>query len=462
MDAALALTRGLLLLAELQAFGALAAYALVGPYRLWSVLGPSLLGLAASLAVWLVLQAAVMADAGSVGEAAHALVLVVSATVVGHAAVLRALAWTATAITARFSPRLAVVPAAIALALHEAAGHAVAEQDDLLIGAVTLHVLAAGAWLGGLLPLRLALRGENPAAVARRFSHLGTVCVAVLGVTAIVQANALAGGVPGLLGTAFGRVLLVKLALFAMLILLAWRNRFVLTPRLAENPLALHRSLAVEIGIGIVLVAAAALLAELPPGAHEQPTWPLPWRISLDALDDPDLRAEAIGAGMRLLGAACLIGLSFVWPRRRWAVLAAAAVIAWLAVPHLDFLLVPTEPTYYWESESSGGPDAIARGAATYAANCVSCHGAGGHGDGPLAAGMRIPPADLTAPHLWDHSEGELYWWISHGMPGPDGAPVMPGFAATLTPMARWELIDFLHANNPTHPLAGAPHNHHH
>jgi mono/diheme cytochrome c family protein len=75
---------------------------------------------------------------------------------------------------------------------------------------------------------------------------------------------------------------------------------------------------------------------------------------------------------------------------------------------------------------------------------------------------MRIPPADLTAPHLWDHSEGELYWWISHGMPGPDGAPVMPGFAATLTPMARWELIDFLHANNPTHPLAGAPHNHHH
>lgn len=35
-------------------------------------------------------------------------------------------------------------------------------------------------------------------------------------------------------------------------------------------------------------------------------------------------------------------------------------------------------------------------GAALYAANCVQCHGAGGEGDGPWAAGMSPRPADLT------------------------------------------------------------------
>ncbi|MCA0918774.1 c-type cytochrome [Pseudooceanicola nanhaiensis] len=35
-------------------------------------------------------------------------------------------------------------------------------------------------------------------------------------------------------------------------------------------------------------------------------------------------------------------------------------------------------------------------GAAFFAANCVSCHGAEGRGDGPLAAGLATAPADLT------------------------------------------------------------------
>ena len=35
-------------------------------------------------------------------------------------------------------------------------------------------------------------------------------------------------------------------------------------------------------------------------------------------------------------------------------------------------------------------------GAAFFAENCVSCHGAGGQGDGPLAAGLDRKPTDLT------------------------------------------------------------------
>ena len=40
-------------------------------------------------------------------------------------------------------------------------------------------------------------------------------------------------------------------------------------------------------------------------------------------------------------------------------------------------------------------PDA-SEGAVLYAENCAQCHGASGTGDGPWAAGMTPPPADLT------------------------------------------------------------------
>jgi mono/diheme cytochrome c family protein len=41
-------------------------------------------------------------------------------------------------------------------------------------------------------------------------------------------------------------------------------------------------------------------------------------------------------------------------------------------------------------------PDPPAGGAALFAKHCASCHGASGVGNGPLAAELRTPPADLT------------------------------------------------------------------
>lgn len=41
--------------------------------------------------------------------------------------------------------------------------------------------------------------------------------------------------------------------------------------------------------------------------------------------------------------------------------------------------------------------DVLARqGAALFAAHCAACHGANATGDGPVAAALRTPPADLT------------------------------------------------------------------
>jgi putative copper export protein/mono/diheme cytochrome c family protein len=394
------------------------------------------------------LQSVAIGDPRSWAQAVGTFGLVLSATVVGHSVLLRAAFWLVALVIARRHPAWAILPAGIAAALHGSVGHAAATEDLWLRAAMTLHLLAAGAWLGGLLPLYLALREDDPGSVARRFSWLGVVCVATLGATALVLANALAGGLPGLVGTAYGWVLLTKIGLFLGMLALAARNRFVLTPRLAGAPRALDRSVAVEIGLGVVLVGAAALLASLPPGAHEQPDWPFPWRPSLDVLADDDLRAEIGHALLGLAAAGALVVAATLLRRLRVVALLAAGAIVWFALPSLQLLLVPAEPTYYWLSPSTGDAAAIARGQAAYLAHCVACHGPGGHGDGPLAAGLPIPPADLTAPHLWDHSDGELFWWISHGMVGPDGRTVMPGAAATLDAMTRWELIDFLHSNN--------------
>ena len=51
-------------------------------------------------------------------------------------------------------------------------------------------------------------------------------------------------------------------------------------------------------------------------------------------------------------------------------------------------------------------------------------------------------------PHLWEHSDGEMFWWLSHGMDDPEGGLAMPGFEASLSADDRWALIDYVRAHN--------------
>src|SRR5262249_28085667 len=91
---------------------------------------------------------------------------------------------------------------------------------------------------------------------------------------------------------------------------------------------------------------------------------------------------------------------------------------------------------------------AIAAGAALFPDHCAECHGPEGRGDGTRAKSSPIPPADLTAAHLWEHSDGELFWWLTHGIDSPEGGLPMPGFAASLSDDDRWALIDYVRAHN--------------
>ena len=83
----------------------------------------------------------------------------------------------------------------------------------------------------------------------------------------------------------------------------------------------------------------------------------------------------------------------------------------------------------------AGVPD-LSRGAALYAENCASCHGANGNGRGPAAQGIDPPPIDFTdRTRARERSLFALYQVIEQGLEGT----AMPGFAH-LPPEDRWAL----------------------
>lgn len=60
-------------------------------------------------------------------------------------------------------------------------------------------------------------------------------------------------------------------------------------------------------------------------------------------------------------------------------------------------------------------PDA-GKGKAVYERHCLACHGAGGRGDGPDAAGLTVPPANFHRFKSFLKSDEELLRTIEHGI----------------------------------------------
>jgi mono/diheme cytochrome c family protein len=61
-------------------------------------------------------------------------------------------------------------------------------------------------------------------------------------------------------------------------------------------------------------------------------------------------------------------------------------------------------------------PPDPARGKAVYARHCQSCHGNSGHGNGPDAASLKVPPADFHRVRSFLKSDEELLRTIEHGV----------------------------------------------
>jgi putative copper resistance protein D len=344
---------------------------------------------------------------------------------------------------------------ALALAGHGGATPGAAGVVHLI--ADMAHAIAACVWVGGLLPLALFLAAARRAADApalaaardatRRFSNLGLVSVATLLATGLVNTIFLAGSVPALLGTPYGRLLLLKIFLFLAMVAIAAVNRLRLTPQLFAGKAAgalrrLQRNASIEAALGLGILIIVGALGTIPPALHVEPWWPLPFRFDLDAFTAPALRVDAVlASAAAAIAVAAVIAGALSRRRRRAAVLALMIALACL-LWNLRFFVVPAFPTSFYRSPTNFTFASIARGQALFAQHCAGCHGAGGRGNGPNALALDMATSDLTAAHVYAHADGDLFWWIGHGM-----GDTMPGFGDAIDDQARWNLIDFIHAN---------------
>lgn len=351
--------------------------------------------------------------------------------------------------------------ALIALALASAAGHAAAAEPSPVraIAVDFLHLAATGLW-GGALPalallLRAAAREEGadarPYAVlaARRFSRWALVMIVVLAASGVANAVTHVGDVAGLVGTTYGRLLLVKLAAFAVALLFAALNRRRFLPALGGDAEPVGRpamtrlagAVTMEALVVAAIIGVVAALGVTPPARHEQAAWPFTFRLSTAALDAPDARWQVlVGSQIAVLG--LVVTLCAIMLRRRRLPLAAGALVLLVtgATMALAPLAVDAYPTTYHRPTVPYTVASIASGAAIYGERCAVCHGRAGGGDGPAAPRLPRPPADLRAPHTGQHTAGDLFWWVSHGI--PRGA--MPGFADALGEEQRWDVINYV------------------
>lgn len=88
----------------------------------------------------------------------------------------------------------------------------------------------------------------------------------------------------------------------------------------------------------------------------------------------------------------------------------------------------------------SASDESVASGEEVFATNCALCHGETGEGDGPAAAALAVPPADLHEDHVQGLTDGALFYIISHSEPDSP----MPAWEDVLSEDERWHVINFL------------------
>jgi copper transport protein len=157
--------------------------------------------------------------------------------------------------------------ALLAMVARVDAGHAAASTVPwFTVPVQSAHFVAAGAWIGGLPFLAWGLgrasAGDERVQLARRFSRLATIGLAVVVVTGTARAVDEVGAWDRLIDAAFGQALLVKLALVAGLIAVGWTNR-----RRLVQPERMGRSVRVEAAVAALVLVATAVLTGIAPSS---------------------------------------------------------------------------------------------------------------------------------------------------------------------------------------------------
>ncbi|MGI9169151.1 MAG: copper homeostasis membrane protein CopD [Caulobacteraceae bacterium] len=242
----------------------------------------------------LVAQAASMAGETSPFTDPSMVGMVMTSTTFGFAVAVRLVATASAMVVLMLRPTRWTLGACAALGAVGAVtlawgGHCAADEGVagvVHLGADMVHLLAAGLWIGalGALTVMTTDRGlwSRPEEIGRLhaalggFSGVGTLAVGLLIATGLVNSWLLIGPrrLDALITTLYGRLLLAKLILFAIMTALAAANRWRLKPRLGKPsasgaPLAavaaLRASLGFETALAFAVLALVAWLGTLAP-----------------------------------------------------------------------------------------------------------------------------------------------------------------------------------------------------
>jgi copper resistance protein D len=287
---ALAFCRFAHFLAAMLTFGMSAYLCAYAPDRLKLALSPaarrlaliaSLIALVTAIA-WLQLESASMAEDLSAALDPEAIGAVLTDTAFGHAWAAHVVLAAALVAVVLFGPRTRWAATAVAsgalLASLGLVGHAAMQTGAE--GALhrvnhAVHLVAAGAWIGGLIPFAMCLgayeredlRRESVQAMMS-FSFWGQFVVAAIVLTGVVNIALTSGHPPIPPTTPYRALLVAKIIIVAVMIALAVFNRFVLAPQLktSATALAVLRSTSVaEIALGSLVVALVSVFALLDP-----------------------------------------------------------------------------------------------------------------------------------------------------------------------------------------------------
>jgi putative copper resistance protein D len=324
------------------------------------------------------------------------------------------------------------------------------------------HSAAVGMWLGALLALRLLLggrasmdcgRGRPVCRAVLRLRSVALVPSAVVAVTGVAASRSLDGW-PALVGTRYGKLLLLQAALFTVasgLVIAASVRRFP-SPDDADGmqfARRLARLLSMSVAVGSAMVTVAIALTGLA-SAGEPTVWPFRSRLAPGVmLRFPSVQDQVFtGCGIAVAAVMAAIGAFRIKAWRPLLLALAALLLVTGLYQTLAAMSIDAYPTTYARPAVASTEDSILRGRALFADHCAPCHGPAGRGDGPAGAGLRQRPADLTAPHTSDHTSGDLFWWITHGL-GLD----MPAFGDRLSLAERWDLVNFVRSLTAGEPL---------
>ncbi|MFB8051857.1 MULTISPECIES: copper resistance CopC/CopD family protein [Streptomyces] len=257
-------------------------------------------------------------------------------------------------------------------------------QANIAMPVDVLHLLAVAAWLGGLASLLVALyrTPDIGSAAVRRFSAVAFGSVVVLAATGIYQSWRQVGSWSALTGTRYGQLLILKVALIAVLLAVAWFSRRW-TGRLTDS------------------AAASEEASEEEPASDSE-------SVSADPDPDPE-RAAQLARQRAALTATKKKRIRDADPQRsglRRSVLAEAAVaVVLLAV---TTMLTSTEPGRT-EEEAAGGTPSASAPAAGGPVNLKMPFDTGGqNGKGTVRIDIEPGRTGSNDLHVWiDGSNGK-------------------------------------------------------